>query len=169
MTTPMTPTDDQGSAGTHTEELDPVFLLADTDPDAMSAMNQQLIAGFRATAGRLDGAFDGVPLLLLTTTGAAADDGPPRRSTTRPPLAAGSLTGRNPARRGIPIGTTTCSANPRATIELPGVAVNVHARIAKGAERQRLFNRHAAQLPNFAAYQGRTSRQLPVVILEKIT
>jgi len=169
MTTPMTPTDDQGSAGTHTEELDPVFLLADTDPDAMSAMNQQLIAGFRATEGRLDSAFDGVPLLLLTTTGARSG----RRTTT-------PVNYTTTARGWVVVASKSGSArhpdwyhnllaNPRATIELPGVAVNVHARIAKGAERQQLFNRHAAQLPNFAAYQRRTSRQLPVVILEKIT
>ncbi len=52
------------------DDLDPVFFLADTDPEAMKAMNTDLTAGFRATHGELGGAFEGVPLLLLTTTGA---------------------------------------------------------------------------------------------------
>jgi len=52
------------------EELDPVYLLADTDPGAMKAMNRQLITAFRAAHGELGGAFEGVPVLLLTTTGA---------------------------------------------------------------------------------------------------
>lgn len=37
-----------------------------TDPAAMSAMNTDLIAAFRAADGRLDGPFDAVPLMLLT-------------------------------------------------------------------------------------------------------
>jgi hypothetical protein len=52
------------------DDLDPVMFLAATNPDAMKAMNAELIDGFRATNGRLGGSFEGVPLLLLTTTGA---------------------------------------------------------------------------------------------------
>ena len=163
MTTSTTP------AGQHatTDELDPVFLLADTDPAAMTAMNQQLIAEFRAVGGQLDGAFHGVPLLLLTTTGARSG----RKSTT-------PVNYTTTARGWVIIASKSGSArhpdwyynllaNPTATIELPGAAVTVHARITHGAERQHLFDRHAAELPNFAAYQRRTTRQLPVVVLEK--
>jgi hypothetical protein len=49
------------------DELDPVYLLADTDPEAMKTMNHELIRDFRATQGQLGGAFAGVPVLLLTT------------------------------------------------------------------------------------------------------
>jgi len=158
MTTSTTPSDDQ---------LDPVFLLADTDPDAMTAMNQQLIAGFRATCGQLDGAFDGVPLLLLSTTGARSG----RRLTT-------PVNYTTTARGWVVVASKSGSArnpdwyhnllaNPTATIELPGAASTVHARITHAAERQQLFDRHCAELPNFAAYQRRTTRQLPVIVLEK--
>ena len=41
-----------------------------------------------------------------------------------------------------------------------------HARIAEGAERQRLYDAQAAVMPNFAEYQKNTSREIPVVVLE---
>ena len=57
-------------------------------------------------------------------------------------------------------------ADPCATIEVGGATAAVRARITRGAERRRLFERYVAVLPNFAAYQQRTTRQLPVVVLE---
>jgi deazaflavin-dependent oxidoreductase (nitroreductase family) len=168
MTTSTTPTEQQAlGQQAHAEELDPVFLLADTDPDAMNAMNQQLIAGFRATGGQLDGAFQCVPLLLLTTTGVRS--GRPRTTpvnyttTDRGWVVVASKSGS--ARH--PDWYHNLLANPTATIEVPGATVTVHAQITHGAERQQLFDQHAAELPNFAAYQRRTTRQLPVIVLEE--
>ena len=73
-TTPTAPTSSSAttsSSGVASDpELDPVFLLADTDPQAMKAMNADLVAAFRSCRGELAGDFAGVPLLLLTTLGA---------------------------------------------------------------------------------------------------
>ena len=41
-----------------------------------------------------------------------------------------------------------------------------HARIAEGEERQRLYDAQAAVMPNFAEYQKKTSREIPVVVLD---
>jgi len=38
--------------------------------------------------------------------------------------------------------------------------------VTSGSERQRLFAKHVDAFPNFAAYQNRTTRQPPVVVLE---
>ena len=43
----------------------------------------------------------------------------------------------------------------------------MRAFVAKGEERKRLFNVRATQAP-VVEYQGRTTRQLPVVVLERI-
>ena len=40
------------------------------------------------------------------------------------------------------------------------------ARVAEGAERQRLFDAQAAVMPGFAEYQRKTSREIPVIVLE---
>ncbi len=155
---------------THTapaeQDLDPVFFLADTDPEAMNAMNAELVAAFRACHGKLDGAFEGVPLLLLTTTGA-------RSSTARTTpvnytragegyVAVASKSGA----QSHPAWYHNLLAHPDATIEVQGAALPVRGRIATGTERDELFDRHAAALPNFIAYKSRTTRRLPVVVLE---
>jgi deazaflavin-dependent oxidoreductase (nitroreductase family) len=57
-------------------------------------------------------------------------------------------------------------ADPKATIEVLGATTRVRARVTCGTEREELFARQAAVLPNFAAYQRRTIRQLPVLVLE---
>jgi hypothetical protein len=40
--------------------------------------------------------------------------------------------------------------------------------VTAGEERQRLFNRHAAQMPIFAEYQQKTTRQIPVLVLTRL-
>lgn len=148
------------------EELDPVFLLADTNPSAMKDMNTALIAEFRASGGHLGGDFEGVPLLLLTTIGAKTGT---RRTTpvlyTRDSDSYVVIASKSGAATD-PDWYHNLRANPRATIEAGGQQLHVKARIAAGDERQHLFDRHAAALPNYAAYQRRTTRRLPVIVLD---
>lgn len=149
-----------------TEELDPMFLLADTDPAAMRDMNTALIAGFRASDGHLGGAFENVPLLLLTTIGAKTGN---RRTTPVNYTRDGDSYVVIASKSGAPTHPDwyhNLRANPCATIEAAGQQLQVQARITDQDERQRLFERHAAALPNFAAYQRRTSRRLPVIVLD---
>jgi hypothetical protein len=40
--------------------------------------------------------------------------------------------------------------------------------VVHGDERKRLFDAQAALMPNFAEYQTRTTRTIPVVVLEPI-
>jgi len=148
------------------EELDPVYLLADTDPGAMKAMNRQLISAFRAAHGELGGAFEGVPVLLLTTTGARSSL--PRTTPvnyTRTDTGYVVIASKSGSAR-HPDWYHNLLADPEATIEVPGAALRVRARVTSGPERERLFAQQAAALPNFAAYQKRTTRQLPVLVLE---
>jgi deazaflavin-dependent oxidoreductase (nitroreductase family) len=148
------------------QELDPVYFLADTDPEAMKAMNAELINAFRASHGQLGGAFDGVPVLLLTTTGACS--GQPRSTPVNYSRSGDGyvvVASKSGAPR-HPDWYHNLLAHPDATIEMPGPALPVRARITSGTERQQLFDRHAAMLPNFLAYQHRTTRQLPVLVLD---
>jgi deazaflavin-dependent oxidoreductase (nitroreductase family) len=59
-------------------------------------------------------------------------------------------------------------ANPVVTIELGDERFEARATEATGAERDRLYNQQAAQLPIFADYQKKTSRRIPVLILERV-
>jgi len=42
------------------------------------------------------------------------------------------------------------------------------ATVAAEPERTRLFEQHATSRPNFAEFQGKTTRRLPVVVLEQV-
>jgi deazaflavin-dependent oxidoreductase (nitroreductase family) len=59
-------------------------------------------------------------------------------------------------------------ANPEVTVELGSEKFQARAITAEGEERQRLFNQQAARMTYFAEYQRKTTRQIPVVILQRI-
>jgi deazaflavin-dependent oxidoreductase (nitroreductase family) len=59
-------------------------------------------------------------------------------------------------------------ANPEATVEVGSERFRVKATVTSGEERQRLFDRQAAQIPIFVEYQKKTSRQLPVLVLTRL-
>lgn len=59
-------------------------------------------------------------------------------------------------------------AHPEAQIQVGPIAYRVHAREAIGAERERLWNRMVQLYAGYRGYQTRTTRQIPVVVLEPI-
>ncbi|HZB96818.1 MAG TPA: nitroreductase/quinone reductase family protein, partial [Herpetosiphonaceae bacterium] len=59
-------------------------------------------------------------------------------------------------------------AHPEAIVEIGAEKFRVKAKTAEGEERQRLYDAQAALMPFFAEYQKQTTRQIPVIILERI-
>ena len=58
-------------------------------------------------------------------------------------------------------------AHPQVQVALAGrPAVAMVARVATPDERERLWPRVVAEMPRYAEYQERTSRVIPVVLLE---
>jgi deazaflavin-dependent oxidoreductase (nitroreductase family) len=129
--------------------------------------NQQNIDEFRANEGRVGGYFEGVPLLLLHHRGA-------KTGTERVnPLAYQRLDDNAVAIFGSKGGAPThpdwyfnLIANPDASIEIGTERRNVKARVAEGDERTRIWEKQKTDRPTFADYEGRTTRMIPVVILE---
>lgn len=129
--------------------------------------NQQVIAEFRANGGKVGGPFAGSPMMLLTTTGAKS--GQPR-TTPLVHTMDGDRIVIIASKGGAPTNPDwyrNLVANPTATVEMGTEKFQVRARVAEGEERQRLYDHQAALMPNFAEYQKKTSRQIPVVILER--
>jgi deazaflavin-dependent oxidoreductase (nitroreductase family) len=136
--------------------------------NALNDFNRQLIDEYRANDGKVTGMFANSPLLLLTTTGAKSDQ--PRTN----PLAY-SRDGERlvviASKGGAPTNPDwyhNLVAHPEATVELGGERFPVRASFPQGEERQRLYDQQAARMPNFAEYQRNTTRQIPVVVLERI-
>ena len=59
--------------------------------------------------------------------------------------------------------------NPEVTVELPGgETFQARARVTEGEERDRLFAAQAELMPGFKDYQAKTTRVIPVVVLERV-
>ena len=127
--------------------------------------NARIIEEFRANEGRVGGSFEGTPLLLLHHTGARSGE---KRIN---PLAFQRDDGRYvvfASRGGAPRNPAwyhNLKAHPKATIEVGTDTIEVLASEASGEERERLFNTQAERIPQFAEYERRTERTIPVVVL----
>ena len=127
--------------------------------------NQMVIDTFRANGGKVDGPNQ---LILLTTIGAKS--GQPRTnpiaySTDGDHIIIVASKGGAPTN---PDWYYNILANPVVTVELGTERFQARATIAEGQERERLFAHHAELMPGFAGYREKTTRQLPVIILERI-
>jgi deazaflavin-dependent oxidoreductase (nitroreductase family) len=134
----------------------------------MSDYNAAIIDEFRANGGKVGGPFAGAPMLLLHTTGARSGE---KRVN---PLVYQTL-GDDLAIFGSKAGAPTnpdwfhnLVANPDVTVELGSDTVPMRARVAEGHERERIFMRQKEIMPGFADYEARTTRVIPVVILERV-
>lgn len=58
-------------------------------------------------------------------------------------------------------------ANPQVEVQVKDEVFKARARTATGEERDRLWKLAARQWPDYDTYQGRTERQIPVVVLER--
>jgi len=137
-------------------------------PAALNDLNQQVIKEFRANQGKVGGQFANRPLLLLTTTGSKsgrAQTNPLAYTKDGDRLVVIASFGGGPKN---PSWYHNLVANPEATVEVGGEHFRVRARVTTGEERQQLYNRQAEQIPAFAEYQKKTTRQIPVIVLTRI-
>jgi deazaflavin-dependent oxidoreductase (nitroreductase family) len=133
----------------------------------MSDWNKQIIEEFRANGGKVGGPFEGGQLLLLTTTGARSG----QSHTT--PLVYWSdgdrliITASAAGAPKHPAWYHNLIAHPQATIEVGTETFNITATITSGEEREQLWARTVERYPGFADYQTKTTRQIPVIILQR--
>lgn len=129
--------------------------------------NASIIEEFRANEGRVGGPFAGKPVLLLHTTGAKS--GVERVN----PMMYLDLESRRfvfASKGGAdtsPDWYHNLLANPDVTVE---VGTEVYVAIAapiEGAERERIYAEQASRYPQFAEYQSRTRRTIPVVEIRR--
>jgi deazaflavin-dependent oxidoreductase (nitroreductase family) len=131
--------------------------------------NQALIEDFRRNAGHAtSGPFVGRNLLLLTTVGrrSGGENTVPlvySRDDDRYVIVASK--GGAPTN---PAWYHNLVANPLVRVEVGTDSFTARARVAEGTERRRLFDRQAEENPGFREYEKRTTRQIPVITLERI-
>jgi deazaflavin-dependent oxidoreductase (nitroreductase family) len=134
----------------------------------VSDFNSAIIEEFRTHGGKVGGPFEGAPLLLLTSTGAKSGE---PRTTPVMYLPDGERMVIFASKAGAPTHPAwyhNLLANPSATVEVATDKLDVRARVAEGEERERLYTRQSELRPQFADYQLKTTRQIPVVVLEPV-
>jgi deazaflavin-dependent oxidoreductase (nitroreductase family) len=135
---------------------------------SVNDFNRTLIDEFRTNGGNVTGIFENAPLLLLTTTGAKS--GEPRTSPvvyTRDGEAYVVIASRGGSPNN-PAWYHNLVAHPTVTVEVPGETFSARARVATGDERDRLWRAQADLMPTFDEYQAKTTRQIPVIVLERV-
>jgi deazaflavin-dependent oxidoreductase (nitroreductase family) len=131
-----------------------------------SDWNSKIIAEFRANEGKVGGPFAGAPLLLLHTVGART--GQPRVTPVMYQPVGGSYA-IFASKAGAPTHPAwyhNLVANPQVSAEIGSRTVPLTARVAEGEERDRIWAAQKRDQPGFAGYETKTTRQIPVVILD---
>ncbi len=130
--------------------------------------NERVIEDFRRHHGQITtGPFSGRSLLLLTTRGAKSGQ---ERTNPLAYTRDGDRIFVIASKGGAPTNPDwyrNLRANPRVTVEVGPERFEANARVAKGGERRRLYDLQASRMPGFKEYEKRTSREIPVIVLER--
>jgi deazaflavin-dependent oxidoreductase (nitroreductase family) len=136
-------------------------------PD-MKEFNERVVKDFRTNGGKVGGQMENIPLVLVTMTGAKSG-----RTITLP--LAYSTDGKRivviASYAGAPHNPSwyhNLVAHPVVTVELGKEKFQARAIVTAGAERDRLFKQQADLLPIFNEYQQKTTRRIPVIVLDRI-
>ena len=125
---------------------------------------------FRASKGKLLNKGFGMPMLTLTTTGRKS--GQERMTMLSSPLQLGDSIVIVASKGGDdrdPVWFLNLVANPNVKVEMGGAVRSMVARIADGDERSELWQQLSTAHTNYAGYQTKTDRLIPVVVLDPLS
>ncbi len=121
---------------------------------------------YRRSGGKMMGSLRGMPLLLLTTVGRKTGK---QHVTPVMYLRDGEnyvVTASNNGADKHPGWFVNLQSNPQTTIEVGNMTRGVLAHQASLEEKKRLWTQLVEQAPFFEDYQKKTTRDIPMVILQ---
>ena len=136
--------------------------------DATKLFGQEHVRRYRETDGEVGHVWkEGSTILLLTTIGRRTG-----RETTTPLIY--NLDGDTPvivaSKGGAPDHPgwfKNLVERPEVVVQIKGDRFGARARVAEGAERERLWELMTEVWPHYDEYATRTDREIPVVVLER--
>ena len=129
--------------------------------------NARIVEEFRANEGRVGGMFEGRPMALLTTTSRKTGK---KRTNPLMYLRDGDRVFVFASWGGAPRDPgwyRNVVAHPDVEVEVGTERYPARATVVTGEERDRLYAKQAETWPQFAEYQEKTDRVIPVVALER--
>ncbi|MFM7060839.1 MAG: nitroreductase family deazaflavin-dependent oxidoreductase [Actinomycetes bacterium] len=134
---------------------------------SMNAVHRVLLT---VTFGKVGWQAAGMPVVELTTTGRRS--GEPRTCLLTSPLQIGDTYAIVASRGGDdhhPAWFLNLQANPEVQVKIGGKSVETRrARVLTSEERAEVWPRITADHTNYAGYQEKTDREIPVVFLERV-
>jgi deazaflavin-dependent oxidoreductase (nitroreductase family) len=131
-----------------------------------SDWNRRVIDEFRANGGKV-AEFEGRPLLLLHHKGAKTGTDRINPLVYLPVGDSFAVFGSKAGAPTNPDWYHNLIAHPGTKIEVGTETIPVHARVAEGEERDRIWSEQKRINSNFANYEQKTTRPIPVVLLER--
>ncbi len=136
--------------------------------DPMAEFNKKVIEEFHANGGKVGGQFAGAPMILLNHQGAKSG-----KSYVTPLVYSkdGDRIVVIASKAGAPHNPSwyhNLVAHPEVTLEIGAERFKAKAVVTRGEERERLFNAQAQQMAVFNEYRKKTTRQIPVIVFERV-
>lgn len=130
-------------------------------------MNAKIAAEFRANGGKVGGMFEGAPMCILTTTGAKTGKTRENPLMYRPD---GDRYVVFASMGGAPTNPSwyhNAKANPDVVFEIGTEKFDARATELYGEERDRLWEAQKADVPQFAEYEEKSARVIPLVAITR--
>ena len=143
----------------------PTGALPTTD---LSLVGEEHAKLYEATNGEQGYIWNGAPILLVTTKGHKSGQ------TRVTPLifvddAAGpAIIASKGGAPEHPAWYQNLAADPRVKVQIKGDVFEARARTTSGPERARIWKAAVKAWPQYEDYQAATSREIPVVVLERV-
>ncbi|HWN26946.1 MAG TPA: nitroreductase family deazaflavin-dependent oxidoreductase [Actinomycetospora sp.] len=129
--------------------------------------NQRIIDEFRTNGGRVGGNFEGAPLLLLHHVGRRSGTERVSPMMYRPVGDDLAVFASKAGADTHPDWYLNLLAHPDVEVEVGTDKVAVRARDLPADERDPIWEKQKQDYPGFADYESKTSRTIPVVLLER--
>ena len=134
----------------------------------LNERNKMIIDEFRANGGKVGGPFEGKSLLLLHTKGAKSGQ---ERINPMACIRDGDRLAVIASKGGAPTHPDwyyNVVANPQVTVEVGTEKFQAVAKVAEEPERTRLYEKMVGMMPGFDDYRRKTTRVIPVIVLEPV-
>ena len=124
----------------------------------------------KVSAGKRGWVFYGMPVIKLTTIGRVS--GKDRSVMLTSPVKSDGdicLVASKGGDDRHPEWYLNLLRDPRVKVEVPSGIKSMVATITEGDERELLWNQIVSDFPNYGAYQEKTTREIPIIVLKDYT